>query len=101
MTSLAPVVSAAPGSPALGLGPAASPARPQRDFATLLSTGVAHVESKLATAESLAARFAVDDSVPIHQVTNALEEARLSVELMMQVRGRLVDAYQDVMRMQL
>ena len=32
---------------------------------------------------------------------DALEQARLSLELMMQVRSRLLEGYQEIMRMQL
>jgi len=37
----------------------------------------------------------------VHQVTLALEQARLSVELAMQVRQRLVESYRELMNMQL
>ncbi len=70
-------------------------------FANLLTGGVEQVEQKLVEADRLAAAFAVDDSVPLHKVTYALEQARLSFELMLQVRSRLVEAYQEVSRMQL
>ena len=46
-------------------------------------------------------RFALGDAIPVHQVTYALEEARMSVELALQVRSRLVEAYRDLMNMQL
>ena len=70
-------------------------------FGELLVKGLHSVDAKLNTADALVRRFAVDDTVPVHQVTMALEEARLSVELAMQVRGRLVEAYRDLMNMQL
>jgi flagellar hook-basal body complex protein FliE len=37
----------------------------------------------------------------VHQVTYALEEARLSVELAMQVRAKLLDGFRELMNMQL
>ena len=70
-------------------------------FAQLMINGVDGVNQKVLKADSLAAAFAVDDSIPPHQVTFALEQARLSLELMMQVRSRLVEAYQEFSRMQL
>jgi flagellar hook-basal body complex protein FliE len=70
-------------------------------FADLLTNGLQNVEAKLDRAGDLVRQFAVDDSVPVHQVTIALEEARLAVELAMQVRSRLVDGYRDLMNMQL
>lgn len=80
----------APGAAAAGEG-----------FASVLTQGMRHVESKVATADALVRQFAVDDSVPLHQVTYALEEARLAVELAMQVRTRLVESYRELMNMQL
>lgn len=71
-------------------------------FGDILASGLKQVESKIATADDLVRQFALDDSsVPIHQVTYALEQARLSVELAMQVRSRLVEGYRDLMNMQL
>lgn len=71
-------------------------------FGRLLSDGIANVDEKIATADRLVQSFALDDaSVPIHQVTIALEEARLAVELTLQVRTRLVEAYRELMNTQL
>lgn len=70
-------------------------------FAELLQNGLQSVETKVSHAEQLSRQFVLDGSVPVHQVTMAMEEARLSVELAMQVRARLVEAYRDLMNMQL
>ena len=70
-------------------------------FGEILATGMRAVEQKLANANDLVRSFAVDDSIPLHQVTFALEEARLSVELAMQVRSRLVESYRELMNMQI
>lgn len=70
-------------------------------FAQLIGEGVERVNQKLISADSMVQAFATDDTVPVHQVTIALEEARLSLELMLQVRSRLMEGYQDIMRMQL
>lgn len=70
-------------------------------FGDILMAGLRGVDEKIATADKLVQQFAVDDSVPVHQVTMALEEARLSVELAMQVRARLVEGYRELMNMPL
>jgi flagellar hook-basal body complex protein FliE len=70
-------------------------------FSDLMSKGAGQVEQKLAEADRLVRAFTLDESIPVHQVTIALEEARYSVELAMQVRQRLVEAYRDIMNMQL
>lgn len=71
------------------------------DFSTLLSDGLATMDAKVVHADNMVARFALDDSVPVHQVTIALEEARLSVEFAMQVRQRFVEGYKELMNIQL
>ncbi|QNA82927.1 flagellar hook-basal body complex protein FliE [Sphingomonas sp. So64.6b] len=70
-------------------------------FGDILAAGMKQVEAKLSSADSLVRQFALDDSIPVHQVTFALEEARMSVELAMQVRARLVESYRDMMNMQI
>ncbi|HEX8669702.1 MAG TPA: flagellar hook-basal body complex protein FliE [Allosphingosinicella sp.] len=70
-------------------------------FVKMLSDGIGAVNQKLVQADNVVRAFAADDSIPVHQVTFALEEARLSLELMMQVRTRLVESYQRIMEMQL
>jgi flagellar hook-basal body complex protein FliE len=81
--------------------PAAAAAAPAQSFAQVLMNGVDTVDRKVAAADAEVRAFALDDSVPLHQVTFALEDARLSLELMLQVRSRLVEGYQQIMNMQL
>ena len=70
-------------------------------FSQLLSSGVEKVNTDLLQADKMARAFAVDDSIPVHQVTYALEQARLSLDLALQMRTRLIDGYQQLMNMQL
>jgi flagellar hook-basal body complex protein FliE len=86
----------------LGAQPGASPAPAGGEsFRSMLLDGVASVDRKIGAAEAQVRAFAIDDSIPVHQVTFALEQARLSLELMLQVRSRLVEGYQQIMGMQL
>lgn len=85
-----------------GVDPAASAAvQSGASFSQMLMQGIETVNQRVANADSMVRAFAVDDNIPLHQVTFALEQARLSVELMMQVRARLVESYQRMMEMQL
>lgn len=74
---------------------------PEIGFGDMLSNGLKSVEEKIDIANAKVRDFAVDENVPIHEVTIALEEARLSVELALQVRTRLVEGYREIMNMQL
>jgi len=75
--------------------------QPQASFGRMLVNGINGVSYKLSSADATARAFALDDSIPVHQVTYALEQARLSFELMLQVRSRLLEGYQQLMNMQL
>ena len=97
--SVAPV--AGPDMLAAQMNPATHTAPAQSSFAQIILDGIKATNSKVLNADAMVRAFALDDSVPLHQVTFALEEARLSLELMMQVRGRLVESYQRMMEMQL
>jgi flagellar hook-basal body complex protein FliE len=106
MSSFVPPIAAIGAMPpseavsAISLGLHAQPVA-NMSFGQLMTAGINHVETKIARADELANAFALDDKIPVHQVTFALEDARLSLELMMQVRGRMVEAYQQLMGMQL
>lgn len=70
-------------------------------FAELITRGTAEVEARIDRADQLVRDFVVDASIPVHEVTIALEQARVAVELAVQVRTRLVEGYRDIMNMQL
>ena len=75
--------------------------KPTTSFADMLIGGLDGANARIAEADRLTQAFILDDSVPVHQVTFALEQAQLSMELMLQVRERLVEGYQQLMNMQL
>lgn len=69
-------------------------------FTRMMSEGVDQVNAQLLRADEMTRAFALGEDMPVHQVTFALEQARLSFELMNQVRTRLVESYQEILRMQ-
>lgn len=72
-----------------------------QSFTSLMTNGVADMQEKIDYANEMVQAYALDDSMPAHSVMIALEEARISIELGLQVRNRLVEAYRDIMNMQL
>lgn len=70
------------------------------DFPTWLSSMVAQVNRDIARADEGLQLLATGEAPDLHHVMIALEEARLGVQLLVQVRNRLLDAYQEVLRMQ-
>jgi len=68
------------------------------DFATVLQNSIDQVNQTQQQAETLAANFAAGDgNANLHDVMIALQKANISFQEMVQVRNRLVSAYQDVM----
>jgi flagellar hook-basal body complex protein FliE len=74
---------------------------PGGQFGQLVSQGLESVNSQLLAAQTDLQQLALGQGGSVHQVMIRMEEARLSFQLMMQVRNRVLEAYQDVMRMQL
>jgi len=52
-------------------------------------------------AETAMQSLASGRPVELHEVMISLERARLSVQTFVQVRNKLIESYQDLMRMQL
>ncbi|HHA2532467.1 TPA: flagellar hook-basal body complex protein FliE [Stenotrophomonas maltophilia] len=80
---------------------ASAPATPAADFSGWLASGVGHVEHSLDVAETGVRALAAGRDVPVHEVMIALEQARLDLSLATEVRNRLVEAYQELARIQL
>ena len=71
------------------------------DFAQVLQNSIAQVSQTQQQADAMAANFAAGNSTEnLHEVMIALQTASLSFQEMIQVRNKLVSAYQDVMNMQ-
>lgn len=69
-------------------------------FSSWLSGQVQQVNDRLSQADMLTRQLAVGDAPSIHQVMIALEKARLSLELLVQVRDKALESYQTLMQMQ-
>ncbi|ALN93524.1 flagellar hook-basal body complex protein FliE [Lysobacter gummosus] len=88
------------GAVAPSLAPATA-APPAQSFGSMLLANVMHADNSVQAAEKAVESFALDGRTPPHQVMIALEEARMSLHYALQVRNRLVEGYQELMRMQL
>lgn len=95
----------APIDPSLVAAEAASAsavsANPNVDFSAWLGEQVRVTNQDIVSADDSVRRLAVGDPVNLHQVMVQLERARLQLELVVQVRNKLVDAYQDLLKMQI
>lgn len=69
-------------------------------FTQLLEGLVQDANSAQKNSESLVQGLARGEPVDSHQVITALTEADLSFRTLLEVRNRLIEAYQEVQRMQ-
>ena len=83
--------------PAMEAGTAAPPTG---RFAEWFTREIGEVNGKLVQAEQGLQQLAAGDASSLHDVMIRIEEARLSFQLAIQFRTRVLEAYQDVMRMQ-
>jgi flagellar hook-basal body complex protein FliE len=71
------------------------------EFHNLLSQSISAVEQKRTAADAAVNRFLTGDTEELHTAALAGQRAELSLELFLQVRNKVVSAYQEVMRMQM
>jgi flagellar hook-basal body complex protein FliE len=70
------------------------------DFGEWLGNALEQVSSAQSNADGLAVQAATGDLAAIHDFTIAATEAQLLTTLTVEVRNRAVEAFNDIMRMQ-
>jgi flagellar hook-basal body complex protein FliE len=78
-----------------------SPSSPARTFPAWLDEQIRTANADIIGADDAVRRLAVGEPVNLHQVMVQLERAKLQFELVLQVRNKLLEAYQDLLRMQI
>ena len=76
-------------------------AAPSGQFAAWFSQQLSEVNGALIKADHGVQQLAAGDAANLHQVMIDLEHAKLSMQLVMQVRTHLLDAYRELMQMQM
>lgn len=94
----------------LGMHDEVAPAAPARaepipaggpSFMQRVTEGMREVNTQLLASQVDLQRLATGDADNVHDIMVRLEESRIALQLMLQVRNRVLEAYQDVMRMQI
>ena len=70
-------------------------------FTASLADGLRSVQGSLTTADELGRQLATGELTDVHDFMAAATKASLAVELTVAVRNRAVEAYQEIMRMQI
>ena len=69
-------------------------------FADTLKKAIGDVSAQQDAATDLQGRFLRGENVEVHQVMAATEEASLSLDLMVELRNKVTDAYKQLVAMQ-
>jgi len=70
-------------------------------FFSILANQISAVDTQLNTASHNITSFALDENVSAHELMISLEQAKLSLQLAVEVRNRFVEAYQELSRLQI
>jgi len=77
-------------------------AAPKQSFQDMFSAAVNHVETSRAAADQAAQNFINGNGTQeLHSTILAAQNAELDFEMFLQVRNKVVSAYEEIMKMQL
>lgn len=82
-------------------GTQATQAAPGSGFDMWLQAQLNSVNDQIMTSESNVRKLATGEEGNLHEVMISLEKAKLSFELILAVRNKSLEAYQELMRMQI
>lgn len=92
-----------------GIGPISLPnisapapsAKPGAGFKDALSSAIQEVQQSQTNASDSVQKFLSGDGGELHSTILATQRAEMEFDMFMQVRNKVVSAYQEIMRMQL
>lgn len=70
------------------------------DFGAQVGEALEQVNQQLLSSQVDLQRLAAGEAANLHEIMVRLEESRIALQLALQIRNRALEAYQDVMRMQ-
>jgi flagellar hook-basal body complex protein FliE len=79
----------------------AAPASGSGDFSNILQGAINEVEGASNNANQSVQQFLSGDGEDLHSTVLSVQRASLEFDMLMQVRNKVVSAYQEVMRMQM
>ena len=100
MTAPISAISAAPVLEAPKLGSLSPSQQGGGEFQSLLNSAIQHVTATQNKADAAVQSFLSGETDELHSTILATQRADLEFEMFMQVRNKVVSAYQEIMRMQ-
>ena len=85
----------------LGGGAGAASVKGSEEFGNMLTTAINSIDSLQNKAADSVQKFLTGENEELHTTVLATQKASLAFELGLQVRNKVVDAYQEIMKMQM
>ncbi|WP_257984487.1 flagellar hook-basal body complex protein FliE [Neobacillus cucumis] len=73
---------------------------PTTSFSSALSDALKSANNTIVESENMSEKLATGEIKNIHDVTIAAQKAQIALQLTTQVRDKVVESYQEIMRMQ-
>ena len=80
---------------------ASAAAKPAEGFANTITSALQAVSDAELSADAIAENIATGGDASVQELMTSMTKAQLSVDLLVQVRNKAVEAYQEIMRMQI
>ncbi|MFD0049305.1 flagellar hook-basal body complex protein FliE [Actinomycetes bacterium NPDC127524] len=77
----------------------AAPNESQKSFASVLKDSIEKVNEAQVNSDTLTQKLANGENVDLHQVMIASQQANITMQAALEVRNKVVEAYQEIMRM--
>lgn len=71
------------------------------DFSSWLTQNIEGINEKLVSAENGLAQLATGETSNLHHVMLRLQSAKTEFQLALQIRNKILEGYQEIMRMQI
>ncbi len=97
--TLPPVTSVA-GTPGVNAAQSAAAPKPADGFGDTIANALEAVSESEFAADAIAENIATGGDATVQQLMVSMTKAQLNVDLLVQVRNRAIEAYQEIMRMQ-
>jgi flagellar hook-basal body complex protein FliE len=99
--AIAPLATESIGNLAAPISPGAGADTKGVDFMQWMNAQVGDVNSQIQSSQAGLVQLATGESGNLHHVLLELEKAKLAFQLTVQVRNKILEGYQDIMRMQI
>ena len=73
---------------------------PRSSFGEQLHQAIQEVDQLQSRRDDMVQEMVRGEKIEVHEIMTAAEEAQLAFELMLEVRNKLLESYQEIMRMQ-